>query len=112
MICQRCGLCCTFMVPIRIGDNVVLKPDGVYCPHLSFDGTLAQCAVHGEPWYPDTPCNVYGNPDCDPDFEIKRGRPCPVGKLMQQKGGMQAQRPGTQWVKVDGLEVVGQWGDL
>ena len=91
MICQRCGSCCvTMAVVIRVGDNAMMHPGGAMCPHLSFEGPLAACAVHDEPWFKGTPCDIYGNPDYDPDFANKRGRPCPVGKMIQEKGGLQA----------------------
>jgi len=95
MICQRCGLCCLTMdVIIRVGDKAMLKPGGKACPHLSFEDTQSSCAVHAEPWYEGSPCHVYGNPDYDPDFAHKRGRPCPVGQMTQEGGGLVACRGG------------------
>lgn len=98
-------------VVIRIGERAKLKPGGVLCPHLKFEGSQAACGVHGEPWYKDTPCFVYGNPDIDPDFVHKRGRPCPVGKLIQEKGGLFVVRPDVQHqtVKAEELEDLGPW---
>jgi hypothetical protein len=100
-------------VPIRVGDRMKWKPGGVMCPHLVFQEgtTIATCAVHSEPWYKDTPCFVYGNPDIDPDFELKRGRPCPVGKIIQEGGGLIKLRPGLKKATIEELEDVGPWED-
>jgi hypothetical protein len=93
MICQRCGNCCiTMAVVIRIEDKAVLKPEGRQCPHLSFEGSQACCAVHGESWFKGSPCHIYGNSNYDPDFLPKRGKPCPIGKLFQEHGGLSAKR--------------------
>lgn len=93
MICQRSGTCCTTMdVIIRVGDRYKMKPGGVQCPHLQWEGNQASCAVHEEPWYKDMPCFVYGNPDIDPDFAPKRGRPCLVGEMQQRSGELVALR--------------------
>lgn len=111
MICQRSGNCClTMPVVIRVGDRAKLKPGGVVCPHLSFDGTEASCGVHDEPWYKDTPCYVYGNPDIDPDFAVKRGRPCMVGQYIQQRGGLKVVNPqAANTIAAEDLEDLGPW---
>ena len=75
-------------VVIRIGGRAVMKPGGGPCPHLNFDGTNAACAVHAEPWFKDTPCHVYGNPDIDPDYSHTREKPCRVGAYIQERGGL------------------------
>lgn len=111
MICRRCGLCCFNMwVVIRIGDKAIAKPGDICCPHLTFDVRTKQaaCAVHDKPWYKDTPCFVYGNPDLDPDYEPKRGQPCRVGQMIIEHGGLSAVRP-ISWAKVEDLEVLGEW---
>ena len=88
MICQRCGSCCVNMpVIINVGGSAMAKMMGA-CPHLSFKGNEARCAVHEEPWFKGSPCYAYGNPDLDTDFENKRGRPCPVGEMIQKEGGL------------------------
>ena len=85
MICQRSGRCCiSMMVVIRIGDRAKLKPDGVQCPHLSYDGLDAKCSVHNETWYKDSPCFVYGNPDKDPDYAHTRRSPCRIGEMFRK----------------------------
>lgn len=121
MICQRSGLCCTTMpVVIRVGDRAKMKPGGVLCPLLVFEDGNATCSVHEEEWYKETPCFVYGNPDVDIDFEAKRGAPCPVGGLVQKRGGLKVFNPsvfeGHNLVKVEDLQDLGDWrsddGDL
>jgi len=66
-----------------------MKPGYQMCPHLSYDGSEACCAVHDEPIYDGSPCWTYGNSDVDPDFIPKKGRPCPIGQLHQANGGLQ-----------------------
>jgi hypothetical protein len=87
MICQRCGYCCIeFDVPVIAGGRVLYKEGGYRCPHLSFDKAgEASCAIHGEKWYPETPCFNYANPDVDPDFAIRRDRPCSYGQTFKGK---------------------------
>ena len=111
MICQRSGCCCISMPVVIMGQRrsgelrALVKPGGVQCPHLSLDGKHATCTVHHRPEYVGSPCYRYGNPDEDPDFEPKRGRPCPVGKLHQISG-----RPHTvPRVQLSDLEDVGPW---
>ena len=83
-----------------------MKPDGVRCPHLTFGGTKASCAVHSEPWFTETPCHTYGNPDIDPDFVITRDRPCRVGQLIQSRGGLLAVFPDEPQASWDELELL------
>ena len=110
MICQRCGCCCVTMdVIIRVGDNAVLKPHGIACPHLQIDGSTCTCKVHEEPWFIDTPCHVYGNPDIDPDFEIKRGKPCRVGQMIVKKGLRNVYHTADFNPDVSKLKVLGPW---
>ena len=74
MICQRCGYCCVHLdvnivdpravlpgVDIDPGkrDVWVLKPKGQRCPHLSFQGGLAVCAIHVMPCYKGSPCDQF-----------------------------------------------------
>lgn len=112
MICQRSGRCCFSMdVVIRIGDRAKLKPGGVLCPHLTFDGVMASCAVHQEPWFKETPCHVYGNPDIDPDYYHTRNRPCRMGEAIQQNGGLFKVFPNDEHktIKAEELEDLGPW---
>lgn len=93
MKCQRCGQCCITMlvvVPVwtQKGVRARYKPGDMPCPHLSYEGPIASCAVHETPEYIGSSCWTYGNSDVDPDFVPKRGRPCPVGKLIQDQGGV------------------------
>ena len=95
-------------VAINVNGRVLLKGDG-RCPHLSFNGTTASCAVHDKPWFKKSPCFAYGNADIDPDFASKKGRPCAVGALIQSRG-LLATRPGyAEPLKVEDLEDVGPW---
>ncbi len=98
MICQRSGYCCVEMfVVIRDSDQVRLKPAGVACPHLSFEGTTAFCAVHDEPWYKKSGCYFYG---------IKMPKqPCIAGKKIQEQGGLVALRGLPQTVEMDQLSL-------
>lgn len=89
MICQRSGQCCITMAviipgPSKGGLRALMKPGMSRCPYLSFNvNNKASCAVHDLPFFKGSPCWVYGNPDVDPDFEVKRGRPCLVGKHLR-----------------------------
>jgi hypothetical protein len=107
MICQRCGNCCVTMdVVIHVNGKAYMKSGGA-CPYLRFSGNEASCAAHDEPWYKGSPCDIYGNPDYDPDFEHKRGKPCPVGKLIQERGGL---RPEVRTpILIEDLAYLGPW---
>lgn len=87
------------------------KPGGVPCPHLSFEGSTASCAVHELPEYKGSPCWTYGNSDVDPDFFSKKGRPCLVGKHVKKAGGLTVLQPEAMKIKVsiDDLEDLGEW---
>jgi len=37
-------------------DNVIYKPCGTSCKHLSYEGLKAKCAIHNEDWCKETPC--------------------------------------------------------
>jgi len=102
MICQRSGYCCItmpvvvivptskhgeWMPPPQPSYRAYFKDGSVRCTNLIFDGPEASCNVHDEPWYKHTPCFTYGNPDLDPDFIPKIGRPCPVGQAVLKKFG-------------------------
>jgi len=88
----------------------VHKPGHEACPHLSFDGVEACCAVHDRPEYKGSPCWTYGNPDVDPDYEGKRGRPCPVGLAVLEQGGLRKVHPGAKQTSLAGLfKVLGDW---
>lgn len=93
MICQRTGYCCiNLFVVVVIPEEetgklwLYSKPAGVQCPNLSFDEERkASCAVHAEPWFKTTSCHRYQNSDEDPDFWMKRGKPCMIGPLRQKQ---------------------------
>lgn len=105
MKCQRSGSCCFSMfVVIRDGNDWRAKPGGILCPHVTWEETKAICGVHEEPWFTETPCHVYGNSDLDPDFEVKRGRPCVVGQFIQSKGGLRVVQD-TPQAKMEDLEL-------
>lgn len=118
MLCQRCGNCCFTMDVIIMCDTAeglraVLKPGHEACPHLSFDGATASCAVHERPEYVNSPCWVYGNSDIDPDFIVKRGRPCMVGQAVIEQGGLCKLHPRVEQVPlIETFEVLGWWPDL
>jgi len=87
-----------------------LKPGYEACPHLSFDGVKACCAVHGRPEYEGSPCWTYGNSEVDPDFIVKRGRPCMVGQAVLEQGGLRKLHPKVKQVPlVNTFEVLGEW---
>lgn len=119
MKCQRCGQCCITMfviIPVWTDNGVRAchKPEGVPCPHLSYDHTpIATCAVHDKPEYENSPCWTYGNSDVDPDFAPKRGRACPVGKRIHDQGGVPLVYPDslTKRLEASELEDLGPWPD-
>lgn len=84
------------------------KPDGVACPHLSFEQGRACCAVHDRPAYTGSPCWTYGNSEVDPDFAPKRGQPCRVGLTIIERGGLYTVYPGARQMALP-LEVLGPW---
>ena len=64
MVCLRCGECCISHMVIVVKDpargpvegNLVRKDSGQRCPHLRGEAAPFTCAVHDEPWYPESPC--------------------------------------------------------
>jgi len=50
---------------------------------------------------------VYGNPDYDPDFESKRGKPCLIGQKIVADGGMSS----VKWAGIDEMEDMGEVPD-
>jgi hypothetical protein len=114
MLCQRCGLCCYTMgvaIMYEVRDRGLMgvwKRDYEACPHLSFDGVTARCAVHDRPEYKGSPCWTYGNPDVDPDFASKRGRPCMVGEAVLEQGGLYKIHPKARQVAME-LQILGPW---
>ncbi len=92
------------------GLGVAWKPGGQACPHLSFDGTQALCAVHDRPGYVGSPCWTYGNSDADMDFAHRKGKPCRVGEMIQRGGGCAVIHPDiTEPTRTQDLEVLGPW---
>lgn len=88
MICLRCGYCCVHYDVIIVVDaslgivdgNLAHKPAGERCPHLVGDtpGSYS-CAIHDEPWYPETPCAAFtqieaGNTPCRIGAHVLQGR--------------------------------------
>lgn len=93
MRCLRCAHCC-FTHSVVIVDDPALGPvegnliarGGDRCQHLRGD-TPGQfsCAIHDEPWYPETPCAQHGQIEYSPDdpcrlgvFVMKTGLPLPM----------------------------------
>ena len=70
MICLHCGYCCkNFMVGIVDNPALGIREDNLKvhmgndtpCPHLLGDKPGEyKCALHNEPWYPETPCFAHG----------------------------------------------------
>lgn len=69
MICLRCGTCCighavVIVVDPEIGptseSNLAFKDSGERCRHLRGAAPPFSCALHDEPWYPETPCARHG----------------------------------------------------
>jgi len=74
MICLRCGNCC-FLLDVLIANPKSILPDGSLdpedpwamisksagerCPHFSWEGNLAVCAIHHLPCYQGTPCQQF-----------------------------------------------------
>lgn len=119
MDCQRSGNCCYTMDVIIMADRpnglrAVMKPGGKLCPHLSHDDDgKASCAVHDRPEYKFSPCWIYGNPDVDPDFGSMRGRPCGVGQMIRDRGGMPSLMPErSETIEIDTLEDIGPWSPV
>ena len=96
------------MVDTPDGLRTAWKPGSKACPHLSFDGVQASCAVHNRPEFGDSPCWVYGNSDVDPDFAHRKGRPCRVGAMFLEKGGYTTFQPeAAKAVPAEDLEDLG-----
>jgi len=98
-------------VVINVKGLAQYKPGNARCPHLSFKGTKAQCTVHNEEFFKSSPCHTYGNGTIDPDFYAKKGKPCPIGKLIQDKGGLFVVH-GAKYGKIlnaGDLEYLGPW---
>jgi len=115
--CKRSGYCCIMydvIIAIEEPDcqlGLYHKPTGVRCPHLSFEPETgdAVCAVHDEPWFPQTPCYSFNNPDIDPDACCHKGG-CRIGPYVREKEGgclaefMQVHSKGQ-------VERLGAWSD-
>ncbi len=95
-------------VPTEEGLRARYKPGNVQCPHLSYDEHLqASCAVHELPEYQGSPCWTYGNPDVDPDFILREGKPCRVGEMFRRDKPNHAAEFET--TTVGELEDLGPW---
>jgi hypothetical protein len=46
----------------------VIKPRGQRCPHLSFQGDLAVCAIHAMLCYKSSPCDQFEQLGREDDF--------------------------------------------
>ena len=96
MECCRCGKCCSFPVVIvhpdyiseydpdetdinKVKQWVMIKEQGHHCPHLSWDGDIAICAIHHMEWFPETPCGRHGQVEDNPS------RRCRTGKWNREK---------------------------
>lgn len=88
MVCLRCGYCCINYDVIIVDDpakgpaegNLKHKPSRQRCQHLLGDGLgNYSCAIHDEPWYPETPCFRHGQ------IEKSADTPCRMGAYLLQK---------------------------
>ena len=93
MICLRCGRCCSFPVGVVKPEYVdvftldadskdldkwtMWKSQDMICPHMTWDGNIAICAIHDRPWFPDTPCGRHGQ------FEL-RNEKCRTGEWIKK----------------------------
>jgi len=85
MVCLRCGYCCLMYDVVIVDDpekgivpgNLVHKSSPERCKHLAGEvpGNFS-CAVHGRPWYRETPCHDYGQ------IERSMDDPCRMGKAI------------------------------
>jgi len=85
MQCLHCGYCCKNMAVAVVDDpslgvvegNVIFNlGGGSPCKHLQGrEPGKHACAVHDEPWYPDTPCYRHG--------QVERSdSPCRMGQYI------------------------------
>ena len=105
MICVRCGHCCYSMsVVIRDDrtDTLRMKPGGILCPYLLFNGAEAYCAVHDKPWYCQTPCHFWNQPYHNPD------QPCIIGRSIMEDGGFEKVIENYKTAELDNLEDIGR----
>ena len=94
MICQRCGYCCiaydVIVVKPEMVDSVTSidsllpkdlmhKPSGHRCPHLSFEDGNANCQIHDKDWYRETPCYEYTQ------VESSTEDPCRMGAFISKE---------------------------
>jgi len=73
MKCLRCGRCCFYSIivihPNSVRENLDLdslkEEDSMFldgskkCPHLSWKGKDAVCAIYHYSWFKDTPCGRF-----------------------------------------------------
>ncbi|MFB3766018.1 MAG: hypothetical protein ACE14P_12335 [Methanotrichaceae archaeon] len=72
MKCIRCGRCCTkldiyIVNPESIRSDgtmdpsyqMIFKPGGTRCPHLTYHGETAVCIIHHLLCYRGTPCDLF-----------------------------------------------------
>lgn len=83
MKCLRCGYCCLHYIVAIIVDPGLGPVKGnvrgincakEYCPHLcTGEPGKFRCAVHDEPWFPDSPCGEFGQVENSPDTLCRMG---------------------------------------
>jgi len=72
--CKRCGYCCIYLTvvisrPVPDGTlQYYYKPNDLHCPHLTFEGPQAKCAIHEHAAYKECPCDLHNNWVYDPDI--------------------------------------------
>lgn len=112
MRCLRSGYCCVqsdVMIVDVDGHALRHKPHGVRCPHLTQDKDhVHSCAVHGEWWYPATPCASHGTIFGD-------ARECMMGAGFRDTPELIPMtvdfvRDGAPQAKMENLEVVHDYG--
>jgi hypothetical protein len=110
VVCQRCGACCFSMtIAIRLGERAVRKPADRLCPHLCFDGPVALCVVHAEPWFSRTRCHSYGGLDAENDCEVARDVPCSLGVLVRSTRSLRDRLRHAPRASPQDLEDLGPW---
>ena len=72
MRCLRCGSCCVRPTVLIVddpalgvsGSNLTVSHANERCKHLRGGKAPYTCAIHDEPWYPETPCASHGQIEC------------------------------------------------
>jgi hypothetical protein len=63
----------------KFQEQVYFKHEGEICPHFSWDGDTAVCAIHEKFWFKGTPCGSHGQ------IESDKSDLCRTGKYIRDK---------------------------